>query len=335
MRVLVIGGTGNISRGIVRALRENGDEVVIFHRGQHCDPAPPDVRVVLGDRRERSDFEEKCRSVHADAAIDMISFTEEDAASALRAFAGRIQHFIHCSTVMTYGPPVDCLFADENHPLHAQSSYGQNKIKADALLMRACADNGFPVTIIRPSYTFGPGMMLHRMIGDDGPWIDRIRKGKPILSAGDGTSLFQFLASQDAGRVFAGVLGKARCIGQIYNMAHPQPITWDDWHRIAMVAVGREVEIVHAPQEMLLCIDGRYAGLPHNFGHQQVFSAAKLQRDLPEWQPEVSWEEGVRWNIEWMERHRLITNSDEDDLEDRIIAHLKALPERVRQGEIA
>jgi len=333
MRVLVIGGTGNISREIVRALVERGDEVVVFNRGRHRDRdcVPPGVRTIHGDRRDRADFEAKCRSLSVDAVVDMISFTEEDAASAVRAFAGRIAHFVHCSTVMTYGPPIRRLFADESHPLEARTPYGQNKIRADALLMREWEANGFPVTILKPSYTFGPGIMLHRQIGDDGPWIDRLRKGKPMLSAGDGNGLFQFLASEDAGRAFAAVLLRPACVGQIYNLPHPEPISWDQWHRYAMEAVGREVEIVHAPQALLMRIDARYAGLAQNFGHHAVFSAAKFMRDVPEWRPRVSWVDGIQRNIEWMERHGLITDSDQDDLEDRIVAELKTLPERLQR----
>src|SRR5688500_5446001 len=106
MRVLVIGGSGNISREIVRALLERGHEVTIFNRGRHRDPQPEGARVVQGDRKEREAFEAAVRELAPEAAIDMISYSPEDAASAVRALEGRVRHFIHCSTVMTYGPPV-------------------------------------------------------------------------------------------------------------------------------------------------------------------------------------------------------------------------------------
>ena len=84
MKVLVIGGTGNISRGIVAALLARNHEVVLFNRGQHADPPPPDVRVIKGDRQHRDDFESKVSAENWDAVIDMISFNAEDAASAIR-----------------------------------------------------------------------------------------------------------------------------------------------------------------------------------------------------------------------------------------------------------
>ena len=212
MRVLVIGGTGNISSGVVAALLERGHEVVPFNRGQRTDPPPADVQVIHGDRRNREDFENKLRSEKFDAVVDMISFDAEDAASALRAFHGRADHFLHCSTVMTYGPPFSGINIGETAPLRGSSEYGRGKIAADALLLKAYEDNGFPVTILKPSYTYGNGM-LGRQVAGYGIWIDRIRKGKPILSAGDGQNYCQFLSSRDSGVGFAEIIGRSKCLG--------------------------------------------------------------------------------------------------------------------------
>ncbi len=189
MRVLVIGGTGNISSGVVAALLERNHQVVVFNRGQRADPPPPDVQVIHGDRRAREEFESKLRAEKFDAVIDMISFDADDAASSLRAFRGRLDHFVHCSTVMTYGPPFSGINLNETAPLNVSSTYELGKIAADALLLKAYEEDGFPVTIFKPSYTYGMEM-LGRQVGGDGSWIDRLRKGKPILSAGDGLNYF-------------------------------------------------------------------------------------------------------------------------------------------------
>lgn len=330
MKVLVIGGTGNISRGIVAALLARNYEVVLFNRGQHADPPPPDVRVIKGDRQHRDDFEAKVSAENWDAVIDMISFNAEDAASAIRACQGRIGHFVQCSTVMTYGPPFSGINLPETAPLQGTSGYGLNKVAADNLLLEAHANDGFPVTIFKPSYTHGPGMHLHRQVGGDGNWIDRLRKGKPILSAGDGLNYFQFLASRDAGDAFAEVLGKSECIGEIYNIVHPQARTWDEWHRAAAAALGVDIDIVHVSQETLIAMaPERFSGLRGNFGHTQIFSHEKLAQVLPDFCPQIPVTESVAENIEWMDKHNLVPNSDADDLEDRVIEAIRNLP-RIR-----
>ncbi|MBI2297699.1 MAG: NAD-dependent epimerase/dehydratase family protein [Armatimonadetes bacterium] len=326
MNVLVIGGTGNISTQIVRSLLVHGHAVTIVTRGKR--PAPDGVRAVVADRKQRDAFETAMRAESPDAVIDMIAYEPADTESTLRAFAGRVGHLVHCSTVMTYGPPIAHVYADESCPLQARSGYGKNKIVIDELLLRAHADSALPVTIVKPSYTYGPGMPLLRQVGDDGRWIDRIRKGKPILSSGDGNGFFQMLPTRDAGEFFTLLLGREHTFGQIYNMVHPEPTTWDQWHRMAMQAVGREVEIVHAPAELLMATDQRYAGLDHNFGHHQLFSGAKAARDVPEWQATTDRVEWMRENIAYMDRQGLIvdTDADGDDLEDRLVAALCGLP---------
>ncbi len=330
MKVLIIGGTGNISRGIVAALLHRNHEVVMFNRGQHIDPPPPNIRVILGDRQHRDDFEGKVGSENWDAVIDMISFNAEDAASALRACQGRVGHFIQCSTVMTYGPPFSGINLPEAAPLQGTSGYGLNKVAADNLLLEAHSSDGFPVTIFKPSYTHGPGINLHRQVGGDGSWIDRLRKGKPILSAGDGLNYFQFLASRDAGDAFAEILGKTECFGEIYNLVHPQARTWDEWHSAAAAAIGVDIDIVHVSQETLIAMSPeRYSGLRGNFGHTQIFSHEKLAAALPEFSPQIPVTESVAENIAWMDKHSRVPDSDADDLEDKIIDTIRNLP-RIR-----
>ena len=331
MKVLVIGGTGNISTQVVAALLRHEHEVTILTRGQR--PVPDGVTHIQVNRHEHEAFESALQSVEAEVVIDMIAFKPADTEAALRACAGRVKQFIQTSTVMTYGPPVEGLWADETAALNAQSDYGRNKILIDQMLLERHAKGDLPVTIIKPAYTYGPGIPLHRQISDDGRWIDRLRRGLPMLSCGDGDKLFQFLPSRDAGEFYALCVGRESVLGEVVNMVHPTATTWDEWHRMAMTALGVECEIVHAPMELLLAADPkRYQVLPHNFGHTQLFSGAKAARLVPEWDPTAT--DRVEWvaeNIRYMDAQGLVvdTTQDPDDLEDRIIAGLRGVVERV------
>lgn len=330
MHVLVIGGTGNISREIVRSLLERGHEVSIVTRGQR--PIPDGVRPVTADRSRPEEFEAALRGISPDVVIDMIAYRLEQTEVAVRAFEGRVQQFIHCSTVMTYGPPIPVLFADESCPLGARTDYGVNKAKIDRWLLQRHQEHGFPVTIVRPSYTFGEGNNVHRQVGDDGRWISRLRRGLPMLGCGNGDNLFQMLPTRDAGDFFALLAGREGTIGQVYNMVHPSPTPWDAWHRMVMQVVGREVGIVHAPMELLLGIDPkRFGVLEQNFGYTQVFSGEKARRDLPEWGPRTNRLEWIAVCLESMDRRGLITDQDTagDELEDRIIAAMRRVREEL------
>src|SRR5215468_8883043 len=229
MKICVVGGTGHISTTLVQVLVAQGHAVTCFNRGQRA-PIPAGVRLIKGDRQERQLFERKMREERFDVAIDMICFTQEDALSSVRAFPD-VQHFVQCSTVCTYGIEYERLPVTEEHPLRPCTPYGQHKAEADAVFLEAYERQGFPVTILKPSTTYGPKQGLLRQIAWEFSWIDRIRKGKPLLVCGQGDALHQHLHVEDAARGFAQVLGQAQCLGQTYNLVGEPPITWAAYHR--------------------------------------------------------------------------------------------------------
>ena len=319
MRICVVGGTGNISQAFVNLLLQQGHEVSCFNRGA-SGSLPEGARLIQGDRTNRADFEARMQAERFDAAIDMICFDREDALSSIRAFRG-VGHFVMCSTVCTYGIHCDWFPTTEDHPLHPITAYGQNKAAADAAFMEAFYHEGFPVTIIKPSTTYGPKQGLLRQIAVDFSWLDRIRKGKPIVVCGDGNALHQHLHVEDAALCFANVVGKAHCIGQTYNMVRRGFTTWADYHRTAMQVLGREVELVGVPMADLRALNIPGFGICEEiFAHHSYFSAEKLFRDVPEFQPRISLAEGMAQVIEAMDRDRRIPDSDGLEWEDHIIA---------------
>lgn len=319
MKICVIGGTGNISGSFVRLLLEKGHEVVVFNRGE-SGPAPEGARVIHGDRNDRAAFEARLQTESFDAAIDMICFTPEDARSSLRAFRD-VGHFIVCSTVCTYGINYDWLPATEDHPLRPITGYGRDKADADAVFLEAHYASGFPVTIIKPSTTYGPIQGLTRQVAWDFSWIDRIRKGKPIVVCGDGNALHQHLHVDDAALAFANIVGRVHTFGQVYNLVDRGYVTWADYHRTAMKVLGREVELVGIPLS-----DLRKMQVPdfdiceEIFAHHVLYSPDKIFRDVPEFRPGISLEAGMIGVLEAMDRDGRIPDSDQLEWEDRLIA---------------
>ena len=319
MKIGIVGGTGNISASIVRILLEQGHAVVCYNRGQ-SGAVQKGARLIKGDRRDRDTFERAMQAEQFDAAIDMRCFNRDDAASSLRAFRG-VGCFVQCSTVCVYGIQYDWFPATEDHPLRPVTGYAGNKAAADALYLEAHYRENFPVVILRPSTTYGPAQGLVRQVAWDFSWIDRIRKGKPILVCGDGNALHQHLHVDDAAWAFVGVLSKPQCIGQVYNVVNRGYITWADYHRTAMRVLGREVELIGLP-----LADLREARIPHFgiceeiFAHHVYYSAEKLFRAVPEFRPRISLEEGMRQIIPMMERDGRIPDSEGIEWEDRIIA---------------
>ena len=322
MKICIVGGTGNISQPIVRLLLEQGHDVVCFNRGLTAKVADG-VRLIQGDRNSREDFEQKMQAEKFDAAIDMICFNAEDAASSVRAFRG-VGWFIQTSTVCTYGIKYDYFPSDETHPLRPITDYGRNKAAADDVYLEAYYREKFPVVIIKPSTTYGPVQGMLRQICWDFSWIDRIKKGKPILVCGDGNALHQHLHVDDIAPAFAGVIGKKHTIGQTYNAVNRGFITWSDYHRLAGKVLGKDAELIGVPFESLKKLAIPDFGICEEiFAHHVYYSSEKLFRDVPEFHPQISLEQGMSQVFEVMEREGRIPNSNELKWEDEILCSKK------------
>ncbi len=326
MRVVIVGGTGNISTSIVRELLALGHEVTVYNRGKSGSP-PEGVRVIHGDRHDREAFESAMQAEKFDAAIDMICFNAEDAESCVRAFRS-VSHFVQCSTTCTYGVDYDILPVPEHHPMRPISDYGRGKVSADNVYLAAYHADDFPATIVKPSTTYGPKIGVLRQVAWEFGWIDRIRKGKPVLVAGDGRAMHQFLHVDDAGLGFANVIGKQHTVGQMYNLVRREHVIWEDHHRLAMKVLGREVELVGVPIADLIAMDVPRVDICRDiFGYNTYYSGEKMSRDVPEFQPRVSLEEGMRHVIGVMDAEGRVPNSDELAWEDDVIAAQRAVRE--------
>jgi nucleoside-diphosphate-sugar epimerase len=318
MKICVVGGTGNISTSIVNQLLKQEHDVFCFNRGI-SDTVPDGAKYIIGDRNDQEVFEKAMQDEAFDFAIDMVCMNEDQASSSIRAF-NSVKHFIMCSTVSTYGVKYDWFPTTEDHPLRPITDYARNKTKADDVFIDAYKQKRFPVTIIKPSTTYGPKLGLLRQISMDFSWIDRIRKGKPILICDDGSAKHQFMHVDDAALVFSSILGKKESIGQTYNMVDQKYYTWKEYHEIAMKVIGKKVELVEVPYVDLEQLKVPAFDLCRDvFSHNLHYSAEKLSKILPEFKPKISLEEGMKDVLEKMDKDGRIINSDKQNWEDKII----------------
>ncbi len=320
MRVVVVGGTGVISSSLVKALLQSGHAVTVFNRGQRAGALPQGVRCLRGDRRDRPVFEAAMQDEHFDIAIEMLCFTAEDAASSLRAFRG-VKQLIHTSTCATFGGPLAQMPADETTPLHPNTDYGRNKMAADELVLAAYQRGEIAVTVFKPYYIWAPGMFICRQLGQDRRWIDRMRRGLPLLVTGGGQLLMHHCHADDVAIAYAASVDRACCLGQTYIVTSPHPMTWQDYHERIGAALGCTVTLVDAPADLLLSVWPQNTGLlawETQWSH--VYCLDKIRRDIPEFRPRITLEDGIAPCIAWMEANGLVEDALSDRTEDDIIA---------------
>lgn len=328
MNVLFIGGTGLISTSISRLLLAQGHGVTLFNRGKSENRLPEGAEEIRGDRKDYAAFEKTFADKSYDVVVDMVAFHPDDSASAVRAFAGRCKQFIHCSTVCVYSGSVSQIPTTETEPYHSIGGYGKNKILCEQLLLEAFEKQQFPVTIMRPSHSYGEGGGVIRAFGSYGymeQFVDRLRKGKPIIVPGDGNSLWASCHVDDVARGFVGVMDNPKALGQAYNITGDEWITWNTYHEQVAQVVGGTFSPVHIATDTLREVCPDWANSAYEiFEWPSVFDNSKIKRDTNYTGQTVSFKEGVRRTVDWLEAKGRIVDSDTEDYEDRLVAAYQA-----------
>ena len=324
MRVLFIGGTGLISTAIARQLLEQGGhEITLFNRGksQVRLPEGANYETITGDRKDYPAFEAAFADKTYDVVVDMVAFSPADTESAVRAFKGKCAQFIHCSTVCVYSGPVEQIPTTETEPYHSIGNYGKNKIAIEELLLREYQDNNFPATIMRPSHSYGEGGSIIRPFGPADTFISRLREPRPVIVPGDGTGLWASCHVDDVATGFIGIMGKEVALGQAYNITGDEWMTWNTYHDVCREMVGGTFDPCYIPTDILTQVAPKYSGgTKEIFAWPSIFSNDKIKRD-GNWKGQtVSWREGVRRTVAWMEENNKIAPVADDEYEDKLIA---------------
>lgn len=314
MKALVIGGTGLISSGIVEHLLERGVSVTLFNRQQRAASVAAGLPVIVGDRNVPSEFEQRLAGERFDVVIDMICFTPAHAEATVRAFAGRIEQLIFCSTVCTYGFEIPAnVLVDETFPQRPTLQYGHDKLACEQRFRRADAEGCFKATIIRPSNTYGPGAALIDQMEFDSCVWDRVHSGLPVLCAGDGLGLWQATHRHDVGRLFAYAAGNPRTYSEDFNATRDHVFTWRDYYREAAEALGARAELILAPAGWVVSqAPERFGFLSDISRFHGAYSSEKAKRVVPEFRCDIGFVAGARETLADVKRRGAWRRHEDD-----------------------
>ena len=307
MKVLFIGGTGLISSACSDLAVERGLDLYILNRSlSRKYPLPAGAHLLAGDvHGDPAQLAGLLADHRFDVVVDWIAFTPEDIERDIRLFGGRCGQFVFISSASAYQKPPSHYLITEETPLENPFwEYSRNKIACEECLMQEYRERGFPVTIVRPSLTYGPSQIPLCVGSWKHPYtvIDRMKRGKKIIVPGDGTSLWVLTWNGDFARGFVGLFGRKDAIGEAFHITSDEVLTWNQIYQQAAQAAGVEVQIVHVPSDLIAAYDPEAVGsLIGDKANSAVFDNSKIKRFVPEFTCDVSWAEGVRRAIAWHE----------------------------------
>jgi len=324
---LIIGGTGLISTGIVKHLLARGVSITMFNRGRRENTLPREVRHLEGDRNDVNAFVNRFERERFDVVYDMICFAPEQAEASVRAFAGRCEQLVFCSTVCVYGAKIPGrVLIDETFPLEPVSEYGRNKVACEQIFTRAGERGAFNTTIVRPSHTYGPGgSLIDQQEFDSGTW-DRVKRGLPVLVAGDGMGLWVSTHRDDVGKLFAHAALDSKTYGETYNATRDEVLSWRDYYRTVARALETSAQLIFVPAAWLIAqAPKRFAFLAEVTQFHGAYSSAKGKAHLPGFRCEIGLEAGARETFADMRRRNAWQDSSADAAYQRMVERALAL----------
>lgn len=341
MKVLFVGGTGTISSSISQLLIEQGHELWLINRGNNNDRLPPGARLLTADINNESEIETMIQGMEWDVVADFIAFTPEHVQRDYRLFNGRTAQYIFISSASAYHKPVsDYRISESTSLANPYWEYSRQKIACEEFLMQQYRNNGFPVTIVRPSHTYCErSVPLGVHGGKSWQVVKRMLEGKPVIIHGDGTSLWTMTHSRDFARGFIGLMSNIHAIGEAVQITSDETLTWNQIYACIARALGVELKAVHISSEFLdACGKYDYRGtLIGDKSNSVVFDNSKLKRLVPGFCATIRFERGVKETVDYILRHPECQSEDPafDAWCDLVISRLEKAKEEIRRAESA
>lgn len=318
MKALLIGGTGTISASISRKLIKDGHELYLLNRGSRSDFLGSDqVNYIICDINDEVEVNKALKECEFDVVADFIAFEKQHLERDYRLFKDRTKQFIFISSASAYQKPLSSYLITESTPIaNPYWQYSRNKIECELYLNELYRNEGFPVTIVRPSHTYDERSLPVAVHGNNGSWqvAKRMLENKPVIVHGDGTSLWTLTNAKDFAVGFVGLMNNIHAIGETFQITSDETLTWKQIYGAIGRALGVKPDIRCISSQILAdCSDFElYGSLLGDKAHSVVFDNCKLKRVVPEFNCTIRFDEGIKETVDYILSHHEFQLIDEE-----------------------
>jgi len=320
MKILFVGGTGIISSACSERVLERGHELFVLNRGQSVRPLPEGARHLQGDIHDEASVRRALGRLEFDAVVNWVNFVPEQVERDLQLFRGRTGQYVFISSASAYETPPSRLPVREETPLSNPFwAYSRNKIACEERLLRAWQEEGFPMTIVRPSHTYD-----RTLLPFTAGWtvVDRMLKGRPVIVHGDGTSIWTLTHHRDFAKGFMGVLGRQEALGEAYHITSDEWLSWNQIFDTVAAAFGTRAVKLHIPSDFIAGLDPEWGeNLLGDKSHSMIFDNSKIRTLVPGFRAEIPFASGVEDVAAWYGAHpeRQVVNPRWESSIERIL----------------
>jgi nucleoside-diphosphate-sugar epimerase len=327
MKVLFLGGTGIISTACTDLALKRGLDVTLLNRGAHGQV--PGTRLIKSDLGDVPNVARALGGQTWDAVVDFIAYRPLELEQRLTLFRDRTSQYIFISSASAYQKPPTHYLTTESTPLaNPYWEYSRDKIACEEFLMGVYRASAFPITIVRPSFTYGDTVVPFALNvwGKTFTVVDRLRRGQPVIVPGDGLTLWTMTHNSDFAQGLVGLIGHPGAIGHAFHITSDEVLTWSQIHRAVAAAAGVAApKFVHMASDFIAAaLPGESGGLLGDKANCAVFDNTKIKRFVPDFLATTRFDEGIRKTIAWFDddpRRRVIDERANASWDRLIAAH--------------
>lgn len=336
MKVLFIGGTGTISSAITQQLSQTDCDLYLLNRGNRSTILSSNITVLQTDIADERKVEELLNGHSFDVVCDFIGFLPEHVERDYRLFRNRTKQYMYISSASAYQKPLSDYRITEGTTLsNPYWQYSRDKIACEEFLMKKYREEGFPVTIIRPSHTYDERSIPLGVHGSKGSWqvAKRMLEGKKVIIHGDGTSLWTMTHNSDFAKGFIGLMGNPHAIGQAFHITSDESLTWNQIYSSIARALGVELHPYYVPSAFLASVSNYdFTGsLIGDKANTVIFDNSKLKQAVPDFHATKRFDQGIEETINHVLHHPELQREDPefDRWCDNVITALEEAKKRI------
>lgn len=199
-----------------------------------------------------------------------------------------VERIVHTSTSEVYGT-AQYTPINETHPIQGQSPYSASKIGADKIAESFYCSFGLPVTTIRPFNTFGPRQSTRAVI----PTIITQTLTSNTVNLGLLTPVRDLTYVADTVQGFIKLAESEKTLGKTVNIGSGRGVTIGELADVIIKRVN--------PKAQIVCEKKRVR--PENSEVMQLLCDNRCAKELADWQPTHTLEDGISLTIDWMKEH--------------------------------
>jgi nucleoside-diphosphate-sugar epimerase len=321
MKILFIGGTGNISADCAALLKRQGHSIGVLTRGNHSIPA--EYASLRADRKKPAELRSAIEAFQPEVVINFLGYEVADVQLDFELLHGRIAQYIFISSTTVYRkPPVRIPITEDTPWGNPWWDYAQKKVECEQWL--ATVKARLPITILRPSHTYSHRWIPNPIASSNYSFANRLEQGKPVFIPDAGENPWTITAASDFAVGLAGLVGNPKALGEDFHLTGDEVVTWKQiYAEIAGALEAPPPQIVPIPTEFICNAAPELIGnLKGDKSHPGIFDNSKIKKIVPAFRTTKPFAVGIRESVKWLRAHpdQKILNPKVDAMIDHVLS---------------